>query len=177
MTAQDHQLKNEEIAAALSGLLHDRGLVANLRKWWSPATRHFAYPVLGRLHALDDKRKTIVAALYAVHATKGTPPHVSGGKSIGKAALTLAGGSSKAAGFDSMEKHYQRILAAGDLDDLAPQLHRLVKRLERASIPLDYARLLSDMRQFDKYSERIKTDWAVDFWQADETETAESHPS
>jgi len=173
MTTQDYQIKNEEFITALTGLLHDRGLVANLRKWWSPATRYFAYPVLGRLRALGDDRKILIAALFAVHATAGRPPHSAGGASIGKAALTLAGGL-KGAGFGSMEKHFRRLLAANDLADLGLQLHRLVKRLERESIPLDYARLLSDLRQFGKSPERIKTNWALDFWQAAEPTTPDS---
>ena len=176
MTAQDPKIKNEEFVAALTALLHDRGLLANLRKWWSPATRHYSYPVLGRLRALDDERRTLVAALFAVHATAGRPPHAAGGASLGKAALMLAGGP-KGAGFDSMERHFRRLLASQDLDDLGPQLHRLVKRLERESVPLDYARLLGDLRQFDKYSEEIKTRWALDFWQTEEPATPDSNPS
>ena len=176
MTAQDYQTKNAEFVAELAALLHDRGLIANLRKWWSPTTLHFAYPVLGRLRALDDDRKTLVAALFAVHATGGRPPHSAGGASVGTAALKLAGGP-KGAGFDSMEKHFRRLLAANDLTELGPQLHRLVKRLERESIPLDYARLLGDLRQFDKSSERIKTNWALDFWQAAEPATPDTPQS
>ena len=176
MTSQDHQSQNEEFVAALCSLLHDRGIVANLRKWWSPATRHYAYPVLGRLRALDDDRKTLLAALFAVHATGGKSPHAAGGASLGKAALQLAGGL-KGAGFESMEKHFRRLLAAADLDELAPRLQRMVKRLERESITLDYARLLGDLRQFGKFPERIKTKWALDFWQAVEPITPDTHPS
>ena len=176
MTTQDHQTKNAEFVSSLCSLLHDRGIIANLRKWWSPATRHFAYPVLGRLRALNDERKTLVAALFAVHATGGRSPHTAGGVSIGKAALALAGGLN-GAGFDSMEKHFRRLLAADDLEDLAPQLQRMVKRFEREGITLDYARLLGDLRQFGKSPQRIKTQWAFDFWQAEEPATPDSTQS
>lgn len=174
MTTSDYQKENEAFVSDLSGLLKDRGLVANLRKWWSPATRHYAYPVLGRIRALKDDRRMLAAALFAVHATGGNPPHVANGTSIGKAALALAGGSTKAPGFGSMERHFQRLLAADDLDDLTPHLHRLAKRLGNTSIPLDYSRLLGDLRQFRDHSQRIKTQWAVDFWQAAEPETPEA---
>ncbi len=173
MTKPDYQKQNEDFVADLIQLLGDRGLIANLRKWWSPATRHHAYPILGRLNALKDDRRQIVAALFAVHATSGKNPHSSGGYSIGKAALMLAGGNSKALGFDSMERHFRRLLACTDLDDLKPQLHRLVKRLASSSLTLDYARLLGELRQFENSPERVKTDWAVGFWQADEFETPE----
>lgn len=162
----DFQQHNEAFVSRLVETCKDRGQRACLRRWWSDGTRHYALPVLGRIFALDDERKSIVAALYAVHAGESSPAHISGGNSIGKAALKLGGGSTNADGFDSMERHFRRLLSAGDLDDLAQQLHRLVKRLERESIPLDYGLLLSDLRQFRNNAEKVKTRWALHFWQA-----------
>lgn len=172
MTAIDHHQNNEDFVARLIGVCRDRGQRAELRRWWSEGTRHYAYPILGSLYALDDDRKTIAAALYAVQAKDSTPAHVSGGHSIGIAALKLGGGSSQADDFPSMERHFRRLLAANTLDDLAPQLHRLVKRLERESIPLDYALLLGDLRQFGNNPEAVKTRWAIAFWQAPAEEPA-----
>jgi CRISPR type I-E-associated protein CasB/Cse2 len=166
MSTTDYQKQNEDFVAALIRVCADRGLRAAMRRWWSEGTRHYAYPILGKLFALDDDRKTLVAALYAVHAKDSAPAHVPGAHSIGSAALKLAGGSTSANGFDSMERHFRRLLAAESLDDLGSQLHRLVKRLERESIPLDYTRLLGDLRQFRNNPEAVKTRWAVAFWQA-----------
>jgi CRISPR system Cascade subunit CasB len=165
-TTTDYQKQNEDFVASLAKVCADRGHRAALRRWWSEGTRHYAYPILGRLFALDDERKTLIAALYAVHSKDSAPAHVSGAHSIGSAALKLGGGSTSANGFDSMERHFRRLLAAESLDDLGPQLHRLVKRLERESIPLDYARLLGDLRQFRNNPESVKTRWAIAFWQA-----------
>jgi CRISPR system Cascade subunit CasB len=166
MSTTDYQKQNEDFVAALIKVCADRGLRAAMRRWWSEGTRHYAYPILGKLSALDDDRKTLLAALYAVHAKDSAPAHVAGAHSIGSAALKLAGGSTSANGFDSMERHFRRLLAAESLDDLDPQLHRLVKRLEREAIPLDYARLLGDLRQFRNNPEAVKTRWAIAFWQA-----------
>jgi CRISPR system Cascade subunit CasB len=166
MSTTDYQKQNEDFAAALAKVCTDRGHRAALRRWWSEGTRHYAYPILGKLFALDNDRKTLVAALYAVHSKDSAPAHVSGAHSIGSAALKLGGGSTSANGFDSMERHFRRLLAAESLDDLGPQLHRLVKRLERKSIPLDYVRLLGNLRQFRNNPESVKTRWALDFWQA-----------
>ena len=90
------------------------------------------------------------------------------------AALRLAGGSSKADGFESMERHFRRILASRDLEDVGAQLHRLVKRLERDGIPLDYVALLEDLIRFGQRPERVKTRWSLDFWQAANSETADT---
>jgi CRISPR type I-E-associated protein CasB/Cse2 len=172
MSTTDYQKQNEDFVASLAKVCADRGLRAAMRRWWSEGTRHYAYQILGKLFALDDDRKTLVAALYAVHAKDSAPAHVSGAHSIGSAALKLAGGSSSANGFDSMERHFRRLLAADSLDGLGPQLHRLVKRLEREAIPLDYARLLGDLRQFRNNPEAVKTRWALAFWQAPAEQSA-----
>jgi CRISPR system Cascade subunit CasB len=166
MSTIDYQKQNEDFVSALAKVCADRGHRAALRRWWSEGTRHYAYPILGKLFALDDDRKTLVAALYAVHSKDSTPAHISGAHSIGSAALKLGGGSPSANGFDSMERHFRRLLAAESLDELRPQLHRLVKRLERESIPLDYAQLLGELRQFRNNPESVKTRWALAFWQA-----------
>ncbi|MGL4398917.1 MAG: type I-E CRISPR-associated protein Cse2/CasB [Luteolibacter sp.] len=174
MSTPDYPKQNEDFVASLVALCtKDRGHRAALRRWWSVGTRHYAYPILGRLFALDDERKTLVSALYAVHSKDSVPAHVSGGNSIGSAALKLAGGSTSANGFDSMEKHFRRLLAADDFEDLGQQLFRLVKRMERASpaISLDYALLLKELNFWSsskkpELRDKVKTDWALAFWQA-----------
>lgn len=173
MSTTDYQKQNEDFVAALIKVCADRGLRAAMRRWWSEGTRHYAYPILGKLFALDDDRKTLVAALYAVHSKDSAPAHVSGGNSVGKAALMIAGGSPSANGFDSMEKHFRRLLAADDFDDLSQQLFRLVKRMERASpyVSLDYVLLLKQLNFWSstknpKLRDQVKTDWALAFWQA-----------
>ena len=173
MSTPDYPKKNEDFVASLTKLCADRGHRAALRRWWSAGTRHYAYPILGRLFALDDDRKTLLAALFAVHSKDSTPAHVSGGNSIGKAALLLGGGSTSANGFDSMEKHFRRLLAADDFEDLGQQLFRLVKRMERASpaISLDYTLLLKELNFWSSANkpelrDKVKTEWALAFWQA-----------
>ena len=173
MSTTDYQKQNEDFVASLAKVCADRGHRAALRRWWSEGTRHYAYPILGKLFALDDDRKTLLAALYAVHSKDSAPAHVSGGNSVGKAALMIAGGSTSANGFDSMEKHFRRLLAADDFDDLGQQLFRLVKRMERASpyVSLDYALLLKQLNFWSstknpKLRDQVKTDWALSFWQA-----------
>ena len=166
MSTPDYQRQNEDFVAALVSTCKDRGHRASLRRWWSESTRHYAYPVLGKLRAIDDDHKALLAALYAEHSNDSAPTHVPSGHSIGNAALKLGGNSTQSDAFPSMERHFRRLLSANLLDELAPQLHRLVKRLERESIPLDYARLLSELRQFHRNPETVKTRWATAFWQA-----------
>lgn len=147
----------------------DRGKRAALRRWWSPATRAYAYPVLGGLRAIDNMPKTLTAALYAVH-----PNHSESARSIGQTCLRLGGDP------EAYEAHFRRLLASSSLDDLGEQLHRAVKRASRngSPLPVNYARLLRDLRLWDRGRwDAVKIRWAQDFWQApsEELEKNEEH--
>lgn len=141
----------------LQNITADRGNRAALRRYWSPTTRHQAYPLLGQLGALRDERKTILAALFAEN------PEQHNGQTIGKAALRLGDRKDGEHPYDS---HFRRLLACDALDDLAQQLHRLAKRLQREGIGLDYAELHKNLNFWDSYREDVKVRWAADFWQA-----------
>jgi CRISPR system Cascade subunit CasB len=155
---KSHEESNISFIAQLAKLCEDRGYSASLRRYWSETTRPAALPILGRLGAIGDDRKSTVAALYAVH------PAYAEGVGIGRAALRLG---ERKDGEHPYDRHFRRLLACADLDELAPQLHRLVKRLSREAVPLDYGRLLTQLRFWTSgYAESVKTDWAKEFWQA-----------
>lgn len=135
----------------------DRGDRAALRRYWSPTTRHMAYPILGKLSALKDVRKSILAGLYAEH-----PLHRGGG-GIGRAALQLG---ERRDGEHPYDRHFRRLLACEEIAELGQQLHRLVKRLDRDKVGLDFDRVLRDLNFWANYRDRVKIDWAADFWQA-----------
>lgn len=136
---------------------NNRGNRAALRRYWSPATRYQAYPILGQIGALTDDRKAILAALYAEQ-----PEHQEG-QTVGKAALKLG---DRKDGNHPYDHHFRRLLACDSLKDLAQQLHRLAKRLQREGIGLDYAALHENLNYWTNSSERVKVAWAADFWQA-----------
>lgn len=154
---------NDPFIADLIKICTDRGSAAALRRFWSPATRHYAYPVLGRLRVANPKLPdAILAALYAVN-----PHHTNGGLTLGKACLKLAGES----GFESFEHHMKRLLASNDLPEVGGQLQRILKRLERNGITLDYNKLAWNLRNWPKKSDEVKTEWAMHFWQAPATQS------
>lgn len=158
--------KNDPFIDQLISVCKDRGYAAELRRFWSPTTQHHSYSPLGLLRVFDgsdsrshprvaDNAKAITAALYAVNSR-----HVPGGQSIGSACNRLAGD----AGFDAFERHFRRLLASDSLEEVGDQLHRIFKRMDRESITLDYNRVLKDLRNWPKWSESVKTRWAMDFW-------------
>jgi CRISPR type I-E-associated protein CasB/Cse2 len=148
---------NAEFLARLRKVAADRGNRAMLRRYWSPATRHQAYPLLGKLGAIDDQRKALVAALYAEH-----PEHRQG-TTVGVAARKIP---KLADGEHPYERHFLRLLACEDLADLGQQLHRLVRRLAREGVGLDYEDLHKRLNFWANHRESVKVLWASGFWQS-----------
>ncbi len=137
----------------------DAGTRAELRRYWSATTRAYAYPILGRLQVKDPRwADAVTAALYSIH-----PHHADNAYSVGQAALALGERKEDKHPYDS---HFRRLLASNELDEVAKQLHRLIKRISRESIAIDYHTLLWDLRRWAKDSEAVKTRWAMDFWRA-----------
>ena len=138
-----------------------RGERAALRRYWSAATRPQSYPILGQLGALEDTRKAIVAALYAEH------PEHHAGMTVGKAAGKLG---DRKEGEHPFDRHFRRLLACQEIGhiedpgDLPAQLHRLVKRLNREGIGLDFEELYKNLNYWTHYRDRVLVRWASDFW-------------
>jgi CRISPR type I-E-associated protein CasB/Cse2 len=156
-----YEIQRQQFLTQLQGVCEDRGKRAALKRYWSDTTRHLAWPVLGGLGTIGRPSREITAALYAVHGMHQPGPNV------GAAALTLGKMSAGAHPYDSQ---FRRLLASDSLHDLATQLHRLTKRLEREGEPLDYGRLLQDLELWSKHSRKVKERWALAFWQASQTE-------
>ncbi len=154
----DYVADNQKFLTQLQRACEDRGQRAALRRYWSEATRHDAFPVLGRLRAIGNAPRSLVAALYAEH-----PHHSASARSLGQTCLRIAGGE-----VENYESHFRRLLACGDLDDLAGQVHRAIRRASRegAGLPVNYLALLRDLFFWKDYRDGVKTRWAQDFWQA-----------
>ncbi len=145
---------DEELIQKLVAACRDRGASAELRRFWSTATRHYAFPVLGRIGVGSPRSAdAVTAALYSLN-----PRHTAGGLRPGQALQRFAGGE------ESFDAHVRRLLASDDLDDVADQLQRLFVRLDGEGIALDYNRLLWDLRNWAKKSEDVKTRWGQDYW-------------
>lgn len=159
---------DEPLIAAVVAAGRDRGASAELRRYWSPATRHYAFPILGRLQVRDPRSAdAVTAALYAVH-----PNHKPGGPRLGQALRKFADGQ------DSFEPHVKRLLSADSLEEVADQLQRLFVRLRGKGIALDFNRVLWDLRKWTSKSEEVKTSWGQDFWMSPkELENSEVAPA
>jgi CRISPR system Cascade subunit CasB len=180
MNAPDYQKQNADFVAQLVKLCKDdRGHRAALRRWWSDGTRHYAYPVLGRLTmGVTDVRRSMVAAIYATHSKEGKTPHKERGTSIGHAALRLGKRNEK--GEHPYDHHFRRLLACSTTTELGPLLNRFVKRLstnDDGYVSLDYVVLLGDFRRFNSNPQAVKTQWAKDFWKVEEADHQPETPT
>lgn len=154
MNKDTPEKSDEELIQKLAAACRDRGAAAELRRYWSPSTRHYAFPVLGRIGVSSPRSAdAVTAALYSLN-----PRHAAGGLRPGQALQKFAGGE------ESFDAHVRRLLASDDLDDVADQLQRLFVRLDGIGIALDYNRLLWDLRNWAKKSEDVKTRWGQDYW-------------
>ncbi len=138
----------------------DRGKLSHLRRWWSPTTRHYAYPVIASLaggQAIDNGPICTVAALFAEH-----PKHSDKSKNFGATCRTIAGKNR-----DTFEAHFRRLLASTDLEnDLAPVLQRIIRRAKNTGASVNYTQLHKDLSKWRYSAEDIKTNWAKEYWSA-----------
>jgi CRISPR type I-E-associated protein CasB/Cse2 len=151
-------MTSEDLTRKLLVHADDRALMAHLRRWWSPATRHYAYPVIAKLaggQALDDIPLCTVAALFAEH-----PQDDKKSRNLGTTCREIAGKER-----ETFETHFRRLLACQDLEtDLAPVLHRIAKRAKKEGKGINYSQLHHDLARWKNNAEKIKTAWAKEFW-------------
>lgn len=145
---------DESLIRRVIALCSDRGASAELRRYWSPTTQYYAFSVLGRLgieHPNSADAYTV--ALYAVN-----PLHKSTGYRVGQALRRFADKE------DSFDAHVRRLLASSSLNEVANRLQRLLIRLEKERIVLNYNQLLWDLRKWHHNASDVKTAWGKDYW-------------
>jgi CRISPR system Cascade subunit CasB len=102
----------------------------------------------------------LVASLFAAHqgswpADKGTPSNLGASFRL-LAAKTDSG---------SIEKRFAALLSAGR-EDLPEHLRHGVSLLRAHEVPVDWARLLHDLRGWNWESRSVQRAWAQAFWHA-----------
>lgn len=63
----------------------------------------------------------------------------------------------------SLEQRFQALLQA-HVDEMPDHLRRLVQLLRAANIPVDWVRLLRDVKAWNDPERRVQRRWARDFW-------------
>lgn len=140
----------------------DKGTAARLRRADNPSTEYQSWEVLGGLGVDLEKEwerlpfATISAAIAKSKAQENG---------------TLSLGRALAACYDDGNQNTQakarlrRLLACQELAEACRILRPILMLIQsRVAVSLDYVRLLGQLRQIDFQSQKIKTQWAQEFY-------------
>ncbi len=163
----------------------DRATLAALRRALgrNPAAANQAYPYVmprvlsdlsARERARDEWIYLLVAGLFAFHQISW--PRNDSEKSytnLGASMAQLASATNSAA----VERRMSALLACS-FEDLDEHLRHAVSLLKSKQVPVDWARLIDDLRWWNTDDRRVQREWARAFWAStgegsEETEPAE----
>ncbi len=143
----------------------DRGMMADLRCILVDSKKHRAWPALNRLGVpINEEVSSFIAGLYATH-----PDETSSGN-FGTTCRVIKQRRDDSGRDDSKltptERRFQHLLAAERGGELHARILRMVLIAKAEGVPVNYARLETDLRRNDDWR---KTEWATSFWMQDKT--------
>lgn len=154
----------------------DNGIAAALRRADNPATEYQSWEQLAAFNiALDKDYERLPYATIAAAIAKGKV-QANGSTGIGRA---LANCYDDSANNNQAAAKLRRLLACQSAKEACRVLRPIFSLINaKSNISLDFSRLLSDLLNFHFNSERIKAQWAQDFYsyqgKADDKEEMES---
>lgn len=140
----------------------DKGLAARLRRADNPATEYQSWELLaGYGIDLEDDRQRLPFATIAA-AIANAKVDRNGVLGLGRAiAACYPDGREN----DQAKARLRRLLACDDLTELCRILRPLFSLINsRVGQPLDYQRLLKQLRRFSFSAQQVKTQWAQEFY-------------
>lgn len=136
----------------------DKGFAARLRRADNPATEYQSWEILGAWVDLENSYQRLPYATVAA-AIARSKVSANGSIGLGKA---LAHVYTNKINSDQGSAKLRRLLGCNDMPEVCRIIRPILTLIEsKASQPLDYARLLSELRYF---GERTKVRWAQDFY-------------
>jgi CRISPR system Cascade subunit CasB len=140
----------------------DKGLAARLRRADNPATEYQSWELLAAYGIdLEYEQQRLPFATVASVIAK-TKPERNGALKLGQA---LAACYEDGQESSQAKTRLRRLLACDDLGELCRILRPLFSLIDsKAGQPLDYTRLLKQLRSFPFNSQQIKAQWAQEFY-------------
>jgi len=149
----------------------DRGMMANLRCVLVDNKKHRAWPALNRLGVkIDDEPSAYVAGFFATH-----PDETSAGNFGATCKIIEQRRGDKRTDDSKLtptERRFQHLLTAEGGGELYNRVLRMVLMAKSQGVPVNYAQLAVDLKSWHE-SDRIKTEWAIGFWNQSPTHVAE----
>ena len=139
----------------------DKGFAAKLRRADNPNTEYQSWEILGPWIDLENKFQRLPYAAIG-SAISRAKLETNGNLSFGKAIAMAYAEKGTTEYSDQAKARLRRLLACNDMEE-ACRIIRPVLTLVQSKVnqPLDYAKLLSELRYF---GEKTKTRWAKDFY-------------
>jgi hypothetical protein len=139
----------------------NRGPLARLRRGLSDATRHEAWPVLGRLFgdlAIGQPVFETVAGCFALHPLDEAAPN------IGNFGETMRRTMPDDKMFDGKEPHtrFRRLLACSTQREICEHVRHAVRLAKSKEADVNYRQLFVDLWW---WNDRTKVEWAKAYWQ------------
>lgn len=159
---KDKQWEQRFVEVVIERCNSNKGLAARLRRADNPATEYQSWELLGSLGIdleKDYQRLPFVTISAAVAKSKAEK---NGNLSLGKAlALCYMDGNQS----DPAKARLRRLLASSDLPEVCRILRPILTLIQsKTGQPLDFVRLLKQLRSFYFDSQRIKAQWAQEFY-------------
>jgi len=143
----------------------DRGVMADLRRGFSPGTEQRCWPHIATFCDLaDDTQRIIcqtVAAGFATH--KKTEARGNLGVSLRRLALDGHSGKPDDA-LKSFDARFRRLLTCDTAAEVCKRLIPIVRATERKNIPLDFEKLYEDLHMWEVPGSDVKVRWAATYW-------------
>lgn len=140
----------------------DKGLAARLRRADNPATEYQSWELLASMGVdleRDYERLPFVTVAAAIAKAK---IEGNGSLTLGRA---IAACYEKGNESDQAKSRLRRLLACDDLEELVRILRPLLSLIQsKVSQPLDYIKLLNQLRFFAMRGQSIKIRWAQEFY-------------
>lgn len=140
----------------------DKGQAARLRRADNPATEYQSWDYLARLGVDLEKPWQRLPFMTVACAIAKARPERNGKLKLGQA---IARCYDKGNSSDQAAAKLRRLLACSELEEVSRILRPLLMLISsRVNQPLDFERLLNQLRRFGFDDERIKTQWAQEFY-------------
>jgi CRISPR system Cascade subunit CasB len=161
---QDHTASREEnfVHYLISRIQQDKGLAARLRRADNPATEYQSWEFLASFGVDLEKEYQRLPFVTVAAAVAKAKADRNGNLRLGQAiAACYCDGNQS----DQAKTKLRRVLACGELPELCRILRPVLTLIDsRVEQPLDYVRLLSQLRSFGFGGQRIKAQWAQEFY-------------
>lgn len=150
------------VAGVLKLCTGNKGMAARLRRADNPATEYQSWELLAAYGIdLEQEHERLPFVSVAAAIAKAKAEH-NGGLKLGRAiAACYENGNNS----DQAKARLRRLLACDDLAELCRILRPLLSLIDsKVGQPLDYIRLLKQLRRFPLNVQQVRAEWAQEFY-------------